>query len=347
MSKSKSSRTKGLRRRVSSSPPQVPAKLLRAPCVDLQISPADLDALVLPAVDSVVSMLQTSAAESMSVSDLQLFTTQEYLLEAMKSTHRSIGGLVGLSDQDLDQTVDALPLTRVQLERCFLALLLVDNPKRWHARYRKNAWKAFAEKFFRDRCVLGHLEPYSSYFASDGAGIASLRAFARQMDVSEDELQTLRSQMMGEKERDPRFREWFIADMPTPGRCINELADAGYKKLAELLYPHYDNLSHFSHGGLVGVMEGAILRADEDKMADTGFDRASFWNSAIMESSLPVSYLALMLVATLLAAGRATDDAIKGKLIAAWRPYISDGLPMGVAVWDAWAAGVLEAVPEE
>ena len=320
-----------------------PAALDRAPRVDLKISMAELDGLVFSAVDAVASALKAQVEQSRSMANLQLLTTETYLLLAMKSTHRSIHSLMAMGGEKLDQTVDALPLTRVQLERCFLALLFEDNPARWHARYRKNAWKAFAEKFFRDRCAVGHIEPYSAYFAPDGPGISALRAFARQMDVGEDEFQTLRSQVLDERERDPRFENWFIADMPTPGRCVTDLTDPTRKKLAELLYPHYDNLSHFSHGGMVGVMEAAILRADREVIADAGFDRQQFWTSAVMETSLPLSYVAVMFVATLLAAPAIDDQAMRQALIEAWRPYLSDGVPMGVAVWDAWAGDVLTA----
>lgn len=334
-------RKKRSRRQTPLSHEAPPAALDRAPRVDLQIGMAELDELVFSAADAVAAALKARVEHSKSIADLQLLTTETYLLLAMKSTHRSIHSLMALGEEKLDQTVDALPLTRVQLERCFLALLFEDNPARWHARYRKNAWKAFAEKFFRDRCALGHIEPYSDYFASDGPGISALRAFARQMDVSEDEFQTLRSQVLDDQEHDPRFENRFIADMPTPGKCATDLTDATRKKLAALLYPYYDNLSHFSHGGMVGVMEAAILRADREAIAGAGFDRQQFWTSAVMETSLPLSYVAVMFVATLLAAPLVDDPAVRRALIEAWRPYLSDGVPMGVAVWDAWAGDVL------
>ena len=60
-----------------------------------------------------------------------------------------------------------------------------------------------------------------------------------------------------------------------------------------------------------------------------------------METSLPLSYVAVMFVATLLAAPLADDQTVRRALINAWRPYLSDGVPMGVAVWDAWASDVL------
>ena len=43
------------------------------------------------------------------------------------------------------------------------------------------------------------------------------------------------------------------------------------------------------------------------------------------------------------------EDDLAGKLRRAWCPYHSDGSPLGVALWDAWAARTLghESAPEE
>ena len=323
-------------RRQWTSPP--PRALKRAPRVDLQADMDELDARIFSALDAVIAEVTNRIGKSLSMSGLQLLATRSHLLSAMKSTHRSIRRLTGHSDGDLDLTVDALALTRVQLERCFLALLFEDNPKRWYARYRKNAWKAFAEKFFRSKGSLGHLEPYSQYFGSDGQGITALRAFAREMDVSEDEFQTVRNAVLGESEKDPRFKQWFIADMPTPGRSLAELADPVWKNLGELLYPYYDNLSHFSHGGMIGVMEAAILRGGHGPtVAADGFDKEQFWSSAVGETTLPLSYVAMMFVATLFGRDFLGDEKIHLAIVNGWRPYICDGLPLGVALWDEWA----------
>ena len=320
-----------------------PRPLDRAPQVDLSASMEELDRRVFAAVDAVAGALSGRVAKSLSMSELHLLTTQVHLLHAMKSTHRSIRHLVARQEADLDLTVDALPLTRVQLERCFLALLLADNPARWYARYRKNAWKAFAEKFFRDQRIVGHLPTYQGYFGSSGEGVSAMRAFARQMDVAEDELQTLRMQVACDDEPDPRWQRRFIPDMPAPGRCAAELADPDRKRLAELLYPYYNNLSHFSHGGMVGVMQAAILRPGDSPAAQVDFDKERFWSSAVVETTLPLSYVAALFVATLLATGLADQHDIRPPLIEAWRPYLCDGLPLGIAIWDAWAARALGA----
>ena len=331
------------RQRLVYAPPPTPLK--RPPRTDLAARADELDKRTFAAVDAVVARIAGAVEQSTSLDDLRRLGTQWQMLLAMKGTHRSIRRLVGGDEMEL--SLDALPLTRVQLERCFLALLLADNPARWHGRYRKNAWKAFAEKFFRDQRTLGHFEPYGEYFGPSGEGVRLLRQFAHEMDVSEDEFQTLRVQVTGD-EPDPRFRQWFIADMPTPGRCLQELTGATHKRLALLLYPCYDNLSHFSHGGLVGIMQAAILRSgsgaggDQDDR-DGEARRRRFWASNVLEQTLPLSYVSLLLVATLLARPHLDDEELREALLAAWRPYHSDGSPLGVALWDAWASDVLRA----
>ncbi|MFP4355618.1 MAG: hypothetical protein ACLFUJ_10900 [Phycisphaerae bacterium] len=317
-----------------------PEPLGRAPQVKLEIRIEELDERTFQAIDAVAGQIQQRIEQATSLDELRLLTTKAHLLLAMKSTHRSIGRLVMGSTET---AIDALPLTRMQLERCFLALLIEDQPGRWYKRYRKNAWKAFAEKFFRDQHCLGHLEPYDAYFDPNGPGIQTLRAFSREMDVWEDELQTLRIMIRGE-EMDPRWDKRFIADMPTPGKALHVLEVETHRRLARMLYPYYDNLSHFSHGGLAGVMEAAILRNDPvSGEADGQISRDEFFRSSVLEQTLPLSYVSMLFVATLHCAAQPLDQEIHQLLARTWQPYHSDGSPMGIALWDGWAGNALAA----
>ena len=326
------------------SPP--PAPLGRPPRTDLKARIGELDERVFAAIEAVAGPIAAAMDDSTSLEGIQQFGTQRQMLLAMRGTHRSVRRLVSDSPEQMELSLDALPLTRVQLERCFLALLLADNPGRWHARFRKNAWKAFAEKFFRDQRTLGHFEPYEGYFGCSGTGVGLLRKFAHEMSVSEDEFQTVLVQVTGD-EPDPRFKMWFIADMPTPGRSLQELTDPTHRRLAELLYPYYDNLSHFSHGGLAGVMQAAILRKDPG-VEETEDQRNRFWAGNVLEQTLPLSYVSMLFVATLFARPYLDDEKTRRALLEAWCPYHCDGSAMGIAVWDRWAADALGATdPQE
>ncbi len=332
-------------RKRTEEPPQAPPPLQRAPRTDLAVRVSDLDESAFAAIDAVANKLMDSLEAANSLDELRLRLTKAHMLLSVKSTHSSIRRLVASDDDSLDLAVDAFPLTRIQLERCFLALLLEDNPKRWNKRFQKNAWKAFAEKYFRDQCSLGHLEPFNNYFGTSGAGIEMLRAFARQMYVWEDELQTLRVQVRGE-EMDPRWSKRYIADMPTPGKAFGLLENPDRKKLAGLMYPYYDSLSHFAHGGLVGVMQAALLRGEQGETAEARQGREHFWYSNVMEATLPVSYVSQLMVTTLFALGLLDENPqLRELLIAAWTPFNCDGSALGIALWDTWAGQALGVIP--
>ena len=161
------------------------------------------------------------------------------------------------------------------------------------------------------------------------------------MDVWEDEFQTLRVQIRGD-EMDPRWEMRYIADMPTPGRAVGLLEDPDRRKLAEILYPFYDTLSHFSHGGLVGVMQAEILRRGPEEQ-NPDLDRHRFYQSNILEMTLPLSYVAALTSATLFALPLlAENPGLRTQLHDAWKPYHADGSPPGVLVWDLWARRVLD-----
>jgi len=309
-----------------------PRPLARPPRTDLEVSVAELDERIASAARAVVDRLEKHIDGAMSIDTIRMARTRADMLLAMLATHRSIRQLVAGDAEEIERSVDGFPLVRVQLERCFLALLLADHPDRWLKRYRKNAWKTLAERYYRDQRMVGLLPGFEEYFGPSGQGIRMLREYAREMDVWEDELQTVRTQLTGAR-LDRRWSERFIADMPTPARALGLLEDEGRRNLGELLYPYYSNLSHFSHGGLAGVMESAVLR-------DRGEQGRDFWRGQVVQEILPLSYVSVMIVSTLFAEGMMNDD-LRQNLLHGWRPYVSDGSTAGVAVWDSWAADTL------
>ncbi len=319
----------------------VPAPLSRPPSTDMAVSMDDLDRTSSLAMDAVASGLTVRMEQSTSIRTIRLLSTKANLLLSMESTHKSIRKLA--SDRQ-ESSVDALSLARMQLERCFLALLFLDNPERWFSRYRKNAWKTFASKYFRDQRSLSKFAPYSDYFGPSGQGIKMLREFAHEMDVSEDEFQTLRAHVLNEK-LDPNWKEWVIADMPVPAKLVQNLEDPGRQAIAKLLHPYYHNLSHFTHGGMVGVMVAAILRGDVSLVSES--DSNQFWYSSVIEIMLPQSYVAMLLVATLFAEELIDDQEVVAKLRGAWQPFHSDGSPMGIALWDLYVGPLLDVEKSE
>ncbi|MFP4106425.1 MAG: hypothetical protein ACLFVU_10085 [Phycisphaerae bacterium] len=319
-----------------------PKALNRPPRTDLAVHIDQLDEQTFRSVEVVADRLLASMPDTPSIERLKLLSMKSNLLRAMVGTHRSIRRLTEFAEGEMDLSVDALPLTRMQLERCFLGLLIEDDPNRWPKRYRKNAWKAFAEKFFRDQQAVGHLDPFKEYFGSSGQGITFLREFAREMDVWEDELQTLRIQIQNDR-RDPRWKTRHIADMPTPGRAMEKLQDPTRLGLARLIYPYYDSLSHFSHGGLMGIMEAAILRGEG---GDHVQERTALARQ-INETALPLSYVSMLFVTTLFALPFVEEEDIRNTLLDSWKPYNASGSLLGITLWDNWAAENLDQTDDQ
>ena len=89
-------------------PPAAPPALTRAPRTGLSIRVADLDAHTFAALDAVTAALTTQIDQAQSIDTVRLFGTQTHLLNAIRSTHRSIRHLVVRDDADQDLAVDAL-----------------------------------------------------------------------------------------------------------------------------------------------------------------------------------------------------------------------------------------------
>ena len=99
-------------------------------------------------------------------------------------------------------------------------------------------------------------------------------------------------------------------------------------------------------GAVIVTMDADLQNDPRDIPAmieklDEGFDMDRFWSSTILETTLPPSYAAIMFNTTLFARDYLSDPKLSEVITSAWQPYLSDGVPLGVALWDTWVGQLL------
>jgi len=308
---------------------KLPPPLPRCPAVGTEIQRSKADEAAYRAIERVAGKLLDKC-------DSHLRMTKGHLLRSMKLTHRSMVVLVTKGKQE--HSGDLLPLTRLQVERLFVCMLLTEDPDKYLPRFRKAAWKAHATSFYRDQAELGHLNHCKEYYATQEAEIAE---FGRMMDADDDEIATLAAQLKGQQ-LGSGFSWKEIPVLPNLASVEDVVSDPGLKAVARRFYLAYNELCHYSHGGFLGVMIGGLLGGKIKSVDASGAD--VFFERQVVERTFPCSYVCMMTAATLFGLDYLDDPDLVATVIAGWSPHLCDAMTLGIVVWDAWAKQALGAL---
>lgn len=312
------------------------AQLTEATATDLDdsltIARVALDRLCFEAVESVATQLERGDASAEN-------KLAAAFLRATKSTHLSIIQLAagGRRAHTPELSVDVLPLARVQLERIFVALLLNDDPAKWWPQYRIHCWQAQSLEIIRD----SRLFPMNKEFQAEcGQRLDfALGKYADLVGATPDQRAEIRN-LASSTVTSGRSGRLPVEELPSPGACESTLSKAELKAVARHCYPDYQEMCHYVHGGLGGVLHVGALRGD---FPGTESQREKLQNM-ILHVAFPLSHIALVTTATLLAGNLVDDAEVSGQLIKAWSPNICDGTALGMHIWIDWAKTRLRAL---
>lgn len=308
---------------------KLPRRITRDPQIEMEVKRSDLDSACFIAIERV-------AAKLLDGCDSHLRMTKGHLLRSLMLTHRSMVTLVTRGERE--HMGDLLPLTRLQVERVLMCMLLTEDPDKYLPRFRKTAWKAAIAGHWRMLAEIGHLDSAKEFEKKLNTEIYD---FAKEFAVTIDEVETLRSELHGTP-LDPKYSETPIKCMPNPGSVEDIVSDPGLKHVAKRLYFVFNSLSHFTHGGLLGVMIGGLLggriKGVDQSKAETFFEKQ------VVDPTFPCSYVAMMTAATLFGLPYKNDAELAAALIKGWSPHLNDATTLGVVVWDSWAKDALGAM---
>lgn len=284
-------------------------------------------------LDSLVNLCVTRARKALDgaipgYTDLHRFNIQS-IFTTMQATHRTIRRVLQPGSEN-PGVIDAFTLARVQVEALF-ALCLIFEGGQWADRYIKDGWKKMYVRFLLQREETKKLARFQDFSLNVGPNNFGL--LARVCGVSDAERATIEFEELGIP-MGAGMVATRIAQFPSPRGVIEQIPDAGKKKMLMRLYCDYRRLCSFVHA----LGESNLLRLMFDKNSPY---RGRFFSDGQMEETshkevaepcIILSVLSVTQAAAELSALYPADFELRAAVADGARFIIDDNL-LPMAVW--------------
>ena len=260
------------------------------------------------------------------------------VMEGLRSAHQSIRKL--LMGGPSASSVDAMTVARLQLESLYsFCFLLQDENNVYY--FLKSGWKKEYIRFLlmREECI--NIRRFDDFVNKDG--IQALDHKWKLIHVTDAEKLTIECKQLGTK-MPIGIQEKTIAEFPTPGKVINRIVNPDQRSMLERLYPEYQWLCSFAHGGEAASFFRTVLdeRLPQAKIT-TPEKRADIFQRQIAEYSVLYSAISAVQVATEIAAIYPHDVELMAKITNAWSG-LSKFTLLSRSVWERRAQKVLPLI---
>jgi hypothetical protein len=276
---------------------------------DGRVDVAELDACVNTCVASATGTLQRQCPQGFSPEETSHL---RWAVEGLRSSHESIRML--LRSGITPSSVDALVIARLQLETVYNVCFFLQDPCNIQL-YVKNGWKRQFVRYLLSKEEFGHLPRAQTYYAHEGAQrLESLRLVSF---VSKEERDWLQAQELGSDT--VGLVEAPIAEFPTPGRLMRKMIDARRLAVLKRLYPEYQWLCTFAHGGSTSGFFRTI--SDDRHPTRNAIEPWKRWDvnqKEVAEAAINYSTLSCVCTATEIYSAFPGDVELARSLTKAW-----------------------------
>jgi hypothetical protein len=168
------------------------------------------------------------------------------IFHSMSCTHFTIRLLLD-RDVPIDpQTVDTLPLARLQLECLYAICLMLEGPK-YVTEYLHDHWRKRYARYLLEKEETKNLPRAQEYYQT-GEQLRDITAFGDAIGITPEQRMTVDLEEMGTP-LPPNVKGQPIARFKTPGSAIPRIVSSASKKaMLERLYAKYGDLCSFAHG---------------------------------------------------------------------------------------------------
>lgn len=260
------------------------------------------------------------------------------VMEGLRSAHQSIRKL--LRDGPSASSVDAMTIARLQLESLYSFCFLLQSEKNVYF-FLKSGWKKEYIQFLlmREECI--NIRRFDDFVYR--GGIQALDHKRKLIHVTDAEKLTIECKQLGTR-MPTGTQEETIAEFPTPRRIINRIVNSDQRSMLERLYPEYQWLCSFAHGGETASFFRTVLdeRSPQARFT-TSEERADIFQSQIAERSALYSTMSAVQVATEVAAIYPHDVELLAKVTNAWSG-LSKFTLLSRSVWERRAKKVLPLI---
>lgn len=261
------------------------------------------------------------------------------IFASLQTTHRTILKVLSAGSGN-PESVDALPLARVQLEALYGLCLLLESSHYMNV-YLQDGWRTAYTKFLlvKEECAL--LPRFSNFINAQGPKwLDGLRSIA---GVSEAQRLTVESDQLGTAlpagvARTPTDR------FPTPMGIIQRIPPGDKQQMLIRLYPEYQQLSSFTHGlSDAGLFRTIFSSRSEFRQLFDPAQLEEMYAKDVSERAYTISLLSMVQSAAELITLYPADVELRAAVTDSWK-YFSEGLLLGKAIWTRRTRALLGAL---
>lgn len=262
-----------------------------------------------------------------------------WMFEAMRFTHETIRGLLK-TGATTPTCVDALALSRLQLEALYSVCLMVQDPM-FVDIYVKSFWKDNYVRFLLVREECKGLARFNDYL--NHTGPMFLEMLRQSAGVTDEEKATVEFHELGVPLR-AGMSEKPITPFPTPMRVTKLVKDPGRKRMLSRLYPEYKRLCSFAHGSPQAWMfKNAFWDRSRYRQHISEAQRESVFEKEVLDPALLHSSLSVVQATCEVATLYPGDVELKRTVIDSWNTLTEMNL-LGRTIWEIRAAAALGVV---
>ena len=194
--------------------------------------------------------------------------------------HKAIRLILSKKEEEPALSIEAMSISREQVESLFTVCLLLDDPNYWFSVYKKDNWKRKywsyllqkheCEKLPRFKKSLNEIEPMFD-------------KLQKSYGISSDEKKAIEFKFCNPNKSLPSSLHF-----PTAGRAKDLIKNTSIKDCLERWYQEYQYLSGYSHGHMVKPLGLSILESRELNISEE--EKQKYYENEL-EPSLTVSYV--------------------------------------------------------
>jgi len=246
-----------------------------------------------------------------------------------------------LRGQQNASAVDALAIARLQVEALYSFCFLLQDPENIQL-FMKNGWKKKYIRFLLEREERAHLSYFGDF--SESQGPAMLQKLQQLSFVTDEERRTIESEELGRPFGPQPVGSALILGFPTPRKIIEMMDEPSQKRMLTRLYPEYQFLCSFAHGGPEALLFRAVSDCRSpvrDVVSTGGID--DFYQREVLEPPVIYSALSAVQAATEVAAIYPGDMELLVKVSNAWQ-LLSQFSVLSMPIWEVRAKGILPLI---
>jgi len=261
---------------------------------------------------------------------------------SMGSTHRTIRRLLDFNGPIDPETVDALPLARLQLE-CLYAVCLMLEDAKYVDHYLQDYWKKRYVQYLLNRRETQNIARAQSFWQT-GQLAKELKDLRDLVGITPEQQASVDHEELGTP-MPPGAAKTSIARFPTPASVILKInSSVERRRMLERLYAKYGDLCSFAHGlRQASELKRLFDNRSRERRMTTDANIKSRYEQEVVSESYLTSYLSIAQCTAELTTLYPGNLELYDAALKAWKD-LAVGSLLTKAIWEIRTKALLKVI---